>query len=64
MQSFEAAQRALDAEGPIRHLCVGPGFYIYNDGVRLDSDAMTRAVRSAFPTLLSIDGGLRSSMSS
>jgi ketosteroid isomerase-like protein len=57
MQSFEAAERALDAEGLIGHFAGGPDFYIYNDGHRLTYDAMTGAVRSAFPTLQSMEGG-------
>jgi uncharacterized protein (TIGR02246 family) len=57
MRSFEAAERALDADGLIRHFADVPGFHVYNDGVLLSYEAMTAGVRSAFPTLRSIDGG-------
>jgi uncharacterized protein (TIGR02246 family) len=57
MQSFEAAERALDAEGLIGHFAGGPDFYIYNDGHRLTYDVMASAVRGAFPTLQSMEGG-------
>src|SRR5262245_49551334 len=57
MRSFETAERTLDAEGLIRHFAEGPEFYIYNDGHRLTYGMMTAGVRSAFPTLQSIEGG-------
>ena len=57
MQSFEVAERALDAEALIGHFAGGPDFYIYNDGHRLTYEAMTAAVRGAFPTLQSMEGG-------
>jgi uncharacterized protein (TIGR02246 family) len=55
MQSFEAAERALNAEQLIGHFA--PDFYIHNDGQRLSYDEMTTAVRAVFPTLRSIEGG-------
>jgi hypothetical protein len=57
MRSFEAAERALDAEQLVRHFVIGPDFYIYNDGQRLTYEIMTTAVRSTLPTLRSIEGG-------
>jgi len=57
MHSFEAAERALDAEALIRHFSPDPGFYIYNDGNRLTYEAMTAGVRQAFPAMRSIEGG-------
>jgi len=57
MQSFEAAERALDGEALIGHFAESPDFYLYNDGERLDRDAMAAGVRAAFPGLRSIEGG-------
>lgn len=57
MRSFEAAERALDAETLVGHFATGPDFYIYNDGQRLTYEIMTKAVRGTFPTLRSITGG-------
>ena len=57
IRSFEAAERALDAEKLIGHFSSGPEFYMYNDGQRLTYDAIAAAVRGAFPTLRSIEGG-------
>lgn len=57
MHSFEAAERALDAEALIAHFAGGPEFYIYNDGHRLTHEMMAAAVRKAFPTLRGIEGG-------
>ena len=57
MRSFEEAERSLDAERLIRHFASSPDFYIFNDGHRLTYDSMTAGVRSAFPTLQSIEGG-------
>jgi ketosteroid isomerase-like protein len=57
MRSFEAAERALDAEKLVGHFAIGPDFYIYNDGQRLTYEIMTTAVRNTFPSLRSIEGG-------
>ena len=57
MRSFEAAERALDAEKLISHFAAGPEFYMYNDGQRLTYQEMTTGVRGAFPTIRSIEGG-------
>lgn len=59
MQSFEAAEHALDAERLIDHFAAAPDSYIYNDGYRLGYEAMAAALRGAFPTLQSIEGGFR-----
>lgn len=57
MHTFEAAERAVDAEALIGHLAPVPEFHMYNDGQRLGYDALTGAVRNAFLTLRSIEGG-------
>jgi len=57
LRSFEAAERALDADRLIRYFADIPGFHIYNDGQRLSYEVMTEGVRQAFPTLRSIEGG-------
>ena len=57
LRSFEDAERALDAERLIRPFAPVPDFHLYNDGQRLSYEAMTAGVRSAFPTLRSIEGG-------
>lgn len=57
MRSFEAAERALDADRLVRHFAPVPDFHLYNDGVLLSYDAVTAGVRNAFPTLRSLDGG-------
>jgi len=57
MRSFEAAERARDAERLIAHFAAVPEFHVYNDGVRLTFDVMTAGLRATFPTLRSIEGG-------
>jgi ketosteroid isomerase-like protein len=57
LRSFEDAERALDAERLIQHFAAVPDFHLHNDGQRLSYEAMTAGVRSAFPTLRSIEGG-------
>jgi len=57
MTSFEAAERALDAERLIAHFAQVEDFHVYNDGQRLDYATMTANVRGAFPSLRSIEGG-------
>ena len=57
MRSFEAAERALDAERLIAHFAGGDHHYIFNDGQRVTHDAMAAGVRGAFATLQSIEGG-------
>jgi hypothetical protein len=41
-RSFEAAQRALDAERTVAHLA--PEFYMYNDGVRIAYDSVVTSI--------------------
>jgi ketosteroid isomerase-like protein len=55
--SFEAAERALDADRLIRHFANVAEFHVYNDGQRLSYEVMTAGVRTTFPTLRSIEGG-------
>lgn len=43
-RSFEAAQRAGDAERTIAHLA--PEFYMYNDGVRIAYDSIVTSIRT------------------
>jgi ketosteroid isomerase-like protein len=59
MRTFEAAERALDAEALIAHFVPGGGFYLHNDGERVSYHSVTGLVRNAFPTLRSIDGGFQ-----
>jgi ketosteroid isomerase-like protein len=57
MRSFEAAERALDAERLIAHFAAVPGFRVFSDGEPLDYETMTANVRAGFGSLRSIDGG-------
>lgn len=57
MRSFEAAERNLDAERLIVHLAPVPGFHVYDDGQRLEYEALTTNLRTGFSTLRSIEGG-------
>lgn len=57
MHSLEAAERALDVERLIAHFAPVPEFHVYNDGQRLDYEAITANLRTAFPSLRSIEGG-------
>jgi ketosteroid isomerase-like protein len=57
MASFEAAERALDAQALVRHFSEADDFYMHNDGQRLTFETIAAAVREAFPTLRALDGG-------
>ncbi|NIR50328.1 hypothetical protein GWO43_17625, partial [candidate division KSB1 bacterium] len=57
MRSFEAAERALDADHLIEHFAPVADFHVYNDGQRLDYETVTANLRSGFPSLRSIEGG-------
>lgn len=57
MRSFEAAERARDAEGLIAHFAAVPDFHLYNDGQRVTYDDMVAGLRRTFPSLRSIEGG-------
>jgi len=57
MTSFEAAERALDAERIVAHFAQVEDFHVYNDGERLDYAAITANLRSVFPSLQSVEGG-------
>jgi ketosteroid isomerase-like protein len=57
MRSFEAAERALDAERLIAHFAPVPDFHVYNDGQRVSYDVMTAGLRQAFAALRVIEGG-------
>lgn len=57
MRSFEAAERALDAEHLIAHFAPGPDFHLYNDGERFSYEAICANLRAGFSSLRSIDGG-------
>jgi len=48
-RAFEAAERARDAEGIIRHLA--PDFYMYVDGTRAGYDSTVAGIRRTIPTL-------------
>jgi hypothetical protein len=55
--SFEAAERALDASALAGHFSTAGDFYMHNDGQRLTAGAIATAVKQAFPTLRSLEGG-------
>jgi ketosteroid isomerase-like protein len=55
--SFEAAERARDADKLLSHFEDEPGFHLYSDGQRASYKEMADAVREAFPRLRSIEGG-------
>jgi len=57
MRSFEAAERALDADTLLEHFANVSDFYMFNDDQRLTYEMMATGVRSAFPTLRAIEGG-------
>lgn len=57
MASFEAAERALDAEALLAHFSTFGDFVLHNDGQRIDFDTVAANVRSAFPTLRALEGG-------
>jgi uncharacterized protein (TIGR02246 family) len=57
MASFEAAERALDAEALLSHFSAAGDFSMHNDGQRIGLDAVASNVRSGFPTLRALDGG-------
>ena len=57
MRSFEAAERALDAEKLLGHFSTRRDFYMYNHGQRVTYEVMSAGVRAAFPTLRAIEGG-------
>ena len=57
MASFEAAERALDASALVAHFSAAGDFYMHNDGQRLTAGAVADAVKQAFPTLRSLEGG-------
>ena len=54
-RSFEAAERARDAEAAIAHLA--PEFYIYADGVRSEYDAVVEGMRGFLGTLQHFEPG-------
>jgi ketosteroid isomerase-like protein len=55
VRSFEAAERARDAEGLVAHYAPAPDFYFYHDGRRATQDVMAAGVRKAFPAVRSLD---------
>jgi hypothetical protein len=57
MRSFQAAERALDAEALLGQLAQSPEFHVYDDGELLDYDMIRAKLHSVFPTLRSIEGG-------
>jgi uncharacterized protein (TIGR02246 family) len=57
MESFEAAERALDAGALVEHFAAAGDFYMHNDGLRLTREEIVAGVTQAFPTLRSIEGG-------
>ena len=57
MRSFEAAERALDADRLIAHFAQVPEFHVYNDGQRFNYEAISAHLHGGFPTLQSIEDG-------
>jgi ketosteroid isomerase-like protein len=57
MRSFEAAERALDADRLIAHFAGPTSGYMYNDGQKLTFEAMALEIRGSFRRLRAIDGG-------
>jgi ketosteroid isomerase-like protein len=55
MQSFEAAERARDAERLLAHNAPPPDFQIYHDGRPGTYAALQAAVRGGLPALRSLD---------
>ena len=55
VRSFQAAERARDAEGLVAHYASGPGFYFYHDGRRATYDVMVAGVRKGLPALRSLN---------
>lgn len=49
VDSFQEAQRRLDADEAIAHLA--PSFYMYADGVRQDYQTTAEQIRATMPTL-------------
>lgn len=59
MMSFEAAERALDADALIAHFAETPDFHVYLDAQRLSYQTMVSNFRTGFPKLHSIVGGFQ-----
>jgi ketosteroid isomerase-like protein len=57
MQSFEAAERARDANALLAHFADVPGFRFFNDGHTVAYAQLAEMVRSTFPTLRALEGG-------
>lgn len=55
IRSFEAAERARDAEALVAHYASVPEFYFYHDGRRATYDVMVAGVRKALPAVQSLD---------
>ena len=55
VRSFEAAERARDAERLVAHYASVPEFYLYHDGRRATYDVMTAGMRRALPAVRSLD---------
>ncbi len=52
-RAFEEAERQRDVEGLLAHLA--PGFFMYQDGQRVDYEATVSQIRSSLPTLQVFD---------
>ena len=55
VRSFEAAERARDAERLVAHYATLPEFHFYHDGRRATYDVMAAGVRKALPAVRSLD---------
>jgi ketosteroid isomerase-like protein len=59
MTSFEAAERARDADALLAHFADAPGFRFFNDGHAVTYAQLAEMIRSTFPTLRALEGGFR-----
>ena len=55
IRSFEAAERARDAEAVVAHYASVSEFYFYHDGRRATYDVMVAGVRKGLPAVQSLD---------
>jgi ketosteroid isomerase-like protein len=55
VRSFEAAERAREAEQLVAHYASVPEFHFYHDGRRASYDVMAAGVRKGLPAVRSLD---------
>lgn len=57
MRSYEAAVKALDAEGALRHFAADSQFRLIDNETTLSYGQVAQQLRQMFPSLRSFDGG-------